>query len=365
MRIVILGNNSGYGGAQTAFRKLCEFCSNDGHEIIAIALQSGHAVAPQIASSELIVVDAESRSLMAKARKWFRLVRAVVIARKFSPDVFVAVGLAKSASFIASHLGRRTFSVAQDFIYGRRMDDGLLLETVSSFDALAVQSPAMLPALKAQGMNSLPLNWLPCFPESPVVGVSHSSPSVASGVKLAYFGRLAPNKGLPMLITAFAAANLGADTTLHIWGEGEVRDELKQSIDANAIGDRVMLMGQYPFGDQAAKLMSAYHSLILPSTGSEGLPLILLEAMAYGIPFVATDVGAIRDCCAGNPDCIMVKPEVTTLISALTEMVARVQSGALDSDRLRLWYETHFSPDVMGARWREFLSAPKQFFKHD
>ena len=108
--------------------------------------------------------------------------------------------------------------------------------------------------------------------------------------------------------------------------------------------------------------MCSYHALILPSTGSEGLPLILLEAMAYGIPFITTDVGAIRDCCEGNVDCLLVRPDPKDLTGALVEMVKRIQSAFLRPDRLRSWYEAHFSPNVMSSRWRQFLVNPSQFF---
>ncbi|MEQ1747872.1 MAG: glycosyltransferase [Prosthecobacter sp.] len=364
MRLLIIGNNSGTGGAQTAFRKLCEFLCNEGHEVFVIALQSQNSSFPISATHTSIKIDAESTSLIAKFRKCLKLIGAGRQARRFAPDVFIAVGLAKSASFIASRLSNKTFSVAQDFIHGRLIDDPLLVGTLTSFDALAVQSPAMVPALQNQTTEILPLNWLPCFPQSPIAGALYDPPPADSGVKLAYFGRLAANKGLPMLIEAFVAVLLANDTILHIWGEGEIGEELCHLIGAHDMQNRVRLMGRYPSGEEGAQLMCSYHALILPSTGSEGLPLILLEAMAYGIPFIATDVGAIRDCCEGNMDCILVQPEPKALASALVEMVRRIQSAHIKPDRLRSWYEAHFSTTMMSSRWRRFLDNPSMFFRN-
>jgi len=365
MRLLIMGNNSGLGGAQTAFRKLCEFGCAEGHEVYAIALQSGNFSPPVSATYASITIDAETRSLMGKLRKYVNLTRAAVQAKRFAPDVFVTVGIANSANFIARRLSKNTFSVAQDFIHGRRIDDPLLVATLASFDALAVQSPSMIAALKNQAGKPLTVNWLPCFPEGPVEGLIHSPPPVNSGIKLAYFGRLASNKGLPMLLNAFATAPLDAGTSLDVWGEGGVREELRDLISTHGLQDRVRLMGKYPSGEEGARSMCSYHALILPSTANEGLPLILLEAMAYGIPVVTTDVGAIRDCCEGNDDFLLVKPDLKELTGALAEMANRIRSGYFRPDRLRSWYQTHFSPNVMGLRWRQFLASPSAFFQYE
>lgn len=357
-----MGNNSGAGGAQTAFRKLCEFCCSEGHEVSTITLPTMSFSWPAPATLTSTNRGAESRSSIAMIWKYLKLARASRDAKRFAPDVFIAVGLAKSANFVASHLNKKTYSVSQDFIYGRRIDDPLLVTTLASFDALAVQSPSMIPALQKQTRDTMPVNWLPCFPESPVEGVVHSPPPVNSGVKLAYFGRLASNKGLPMLVNAFATALPNAGATLDVWGEGEVKEELRHLIGTHGLGDRMRLMGKYPSGEEGARLMCSYHAMILPSTGCEGLPLILLEGMSYGVPFITTDVGAIRDCCEGNADFLLVKSDLKELTGALSEMTSRIRSGHLRSDRLRSWYQAHFSPSVMGLRWRQFLASPSAFF---
>ena len=362
MRLLIMGNNLGMGGAQTAFRMLTKFCCEERHQVAAIALQSKNTAMLVEGTHSSTIIDAEARSLIAKCRKYMRLILAVRRARRFTPDVFISVGLAKSANFIARALNGKTFSVAQDFIHGRRIDDPLLVDTLNTFCALAVQSPSMITTLQNQSSRSLPLNWLPCFPESSCVELIHEPTSIVSGIKLAYFGRLASNKGLPMLLNAFGAAQFVADASLDIWGDGDVREELRQLIDARGLQGRIRLMGRYPFGEEGTRLMCSYHGVVLSSTENEGLPLILLEAMAQGIPFLTTNVGAIPDCCHNNQDCMLVAPEMSVLSKGIDRFVVSLKEGRFSRERLRSYFETHYSPEVMTKRWRLMLEDPSGFF---
>lgn len=75
-----------------------------------------------------------------------------------------------------------------------------------------------------------------------------------------------------------------------ILGDGPELDTLKRKRDALGLTDRILLPGHL---DQAPTYISAFDIFVLPSR-KEGMPWTLLEAMAAGIPSIATDVGACR-----------------------------------------------------------------------
>jgi glycosyltransferase involved in cell wall biosynthesis len=298
-----------------------------------------------------------------KVKKALRIGRAGWLARRFAPDVFVCVGLGKTANFIARALPFSTFTIAQDFIHGRFANDPLLESAANAFDAIGVQTPTMVTALRNAGFRTRPVNWVPCIPKAPVIGYIKLAATAAEGVRLAYFGRVVRHKGLDLLFEALAQTGLQLSVTLDIWGGGEDACRLTDRCKELGIAQVVSFRGEYPDGLEGALLMCSYDAIVVPSTGCEGLPLILIEAMAYGIPFLATDVGSMGECCEDNPDSVLVKPEADALREGLVKLVRMVLSGEFDPERLRRYYERRFSRVTMQLRWLECLNAPEAFFR--
>jgi glycosyltransferase involved in cell wall biosynthesis len=111
-----------------------------------------------------------------------------------------------------------------------------------------------------------------------------------------YAGRLAPEKGVDVLLDAWAAARRqGALGTLVLLGEGPERRALEHR--ARDLG----ILGAVRFAGAAADVapwLAAADVFALPSR-TEGLSVALLEAMAAGLPVVATDVGGTGEAVGG------------------------------------------------------------------
>ena len=137
MKIVVFGNSCGYGGAQTAFRRLIDFLASEGHALGIIGLVGHQDRLPERSDTGFSVRLDDSTS---QIRKFHQLLCAVQRARRFAPVLFVGVGLAKSANFIGRCLSRNTFRLAQDIIFGRNLNDPLLA-SLKHLNALAVQAP--------------------------------------------------------------------------------------------------------------------------------------------------------------------------------------------------------------------------------
>jgi sugar transferase (PEP-CTERM/EpsH1 system associated) len=112
-------------------------------------------------------------------------------------------------------------------------------------------------------------------------------------------GRLDPIKDQAALVGAFAQLDdVGPRPTLVIVGEGPCRRGLEGDIARFGLGDRVLLAGERR---DIPDVLAAFDIFALPSLG-EGISNTILEAMAAGLPVVATDVG-------GNPE--LVEHDVT------------------------------------------------------
>jgi glycosyltransferase involved in cell wall biosynthesis len=128
--------------------------------------------------------------------------------------------------------------------------------------------------------------------------------------------RLEPAKAYPTLLRAFAGLGDGPRTLL-ICGQGSRRGELEGLAHDLGIGGRVKFLG---LRDDIPAVMSAADAFAL-SSDLEGLPLVLLQAAAAGLPIVATDVG-------GNAE--VVEPGV------IGEIVAPGDPGAFSRAMLKI-----------------------------
>jgi sugar transferase (PEP-CTERM/EpsH1 system associated) len=138
-------------------------------------------------------------------------------------------------------------------------------------------------------------------------------------------GRLDPVKDQATLIQAFA--RLAAEAVLVIAGDGPCRNELRDQATALGLGDRVRFLGERHDVSQVLRAMDVF---VLPSI-AEGISNTILEAMATGLPVVATRVG-------GNPE--LVVPGVTG------QLVPRQ------------------NPDALAESIGEYLSDPVQRSDH-
>jgi glycosyltransferase involved in cell wall biosynthesis len=129
-------------------------------------------------------------------------------------------------------------------------------------------------------------------------------------------GRLEGVKRFDRLISAFARSGAPQGWELHLIGDGAERERLRAYAAREGVGDRVVFRGLVP----AARMPGEYlNAAILGLTSEhEGLPIVLLESGAYGVPSVAFDVsGGVRS--AGS---VLVPPgDVNAFAAELRRLV--------------------------------------------
>jgi len=140
-----------------------------------------------------------------------------------------------------------------------------------------------------------------------------------------FVGRLDPIKGLTYLIEAMTSIE-DKNKQLILVGDGEEKDRLEKLVKKLKLEKYVTFIGKVPYGD-VFKYMVASDILALSSL-SEGLPNVILEAMASGLPIVATRVGGIQDIVKDGENGFLVDPENP-------EQIAEKINLFLEDDKLR------------------------------
>ena len=149
-------------------------------------------------------------------------------------------------------------------------------------------------------------------------------------LRLMFVGRLAPVKGIDILLEAMKALISEHPTIgLKIVGDGPERTRLEQV--AAPLADHVEFVG-YKSQAEVAQMMSETDIFVLPSF-AEGVPVVLMEAMASGVPVVATAVAGVAELVEDGKHGRIVRPgDPAPLIEAISDLAGddalRAQMGA-------------------------------------
>lgn len=143
---------------------------------------------------------------------------------------------------------------------------------------------------------------------------------IAADPLLACIGRLSPEKGQRVLLDAAAQLrDSGHAFTLVFAGEGPDRAYLEDRCAALGLGQSVRFVGHLPHTE---RLYAAADLVVLPSL-KEGMPNVVLEAMLFGLPVVATRVGAVPDMLRDGLDALLVPArDPQALARAIAELIA-------------------------------------------
>lgn len=172
--------------------------------------------------------------------------------------------------------------------------------------------------------------------------------------RLGALGRLVDAKDYPVLLRAMRyLLDNGRDLQLDIAGEGGCREELERLIADLDLADRVRLRGIRP----SAEFLQGIDVFVM-SSKREGVPVALLEAMAHGMPVVATGVGGIPEVLRDGMDgllCDSGRPE--QLASAISRMLddRGLRVACAQSARERV--VSLFGIENYIARWERLYQA--------
>ena len=231
------------------------------------------------------------------------------------------------------------FKQAVDRLYMRAMFDGKRVATVSNGVTAVLQAKCEAAGAKPASLRTI---FNPC-PVAQVRQMAEAPVDLPAEPYIVHVGRLRPVKNQSLLLRAYARS--GIDGKLVIVGKGKMEKRLRELARELDIADRVIFLGEtvnpYPW-------MKHARALVL-SSKSEGLGMVLVEALACGTPVVATDCpGGVRD----------------VMVDGLREFIADMNEESLAEKIGEIWQK----PPTVAEHWvrrfdageiaRQFLEQP-------
>ncbi len=311
------------GGVQVHVRQLAVELRARGHEVLVLAPGERPAADPWIrvvGRPFRVPYRGTVAPICFSARSW-RRIRAAL--RSFRPDlvhvhepltpstsmlVVRAAGVPVVATFHA-HLDRsRLLAVAAPALRPtwRRID-----RCIAVSEAAAEFVSCAFPGRLAIVPNGVDVRMF----EEPGASASGLPP----GRRLLWVGRLDPQKGFPVAVRAFARlAPEFPDLSFVVAGDGRDRGAVGMLDEADA--RRVVVLGSVPH-----ERLPAYHAaadvFVSSATGQESFGLVLVEAMAAGVPVVASDIAGYREVVRDGIDGVLVPPGDPSALAAAVRRV--------------------------------------------
>lgn len=359
MKILLAGTFGGLGGIQSHFHWLSRALLESGFEVTLISLGqplSGsdfdRAVSLRtFGAFELVDMGSQNSGALARLRECAWAIR------RFRPDLYIACGTGWNL-FLPPVLAQSgAIRIFHEVMSGHSsgVSDSRWAVRLFFHEVIAQASPVARQFGTSFRWHS-PIQTLPAFPEP--LELSATLPDAAPvtrrlGVRAAFFSRLVPHKRGLWLAQQWPRLRQVL-SELHLFGSGPEEEPIRQWIRSRGWEGQIFCHGRYPDAQAYVDLIRSFDMTLLPTIGSEGAPLVLLESMACGVPFVSTDAGGIPD--YANPDCLITPVDSDeAFLQAVEEMSARIQRGGIEPTRLQRHYLDNFSYAALSEKWRRFI----------
>ncbi len=170
-----------------------------------------------------------------------------------------------------------------------------------------------------------------------------------------FLGRLGERKGVADLLKALPAVVARfPNMKLILGGDGDLQ-RYRQQATSLGLSEHVKFAGWIGV-EEKFSLMSSAWLFVLPSY-SEGFPVGIVEAMACGVPIVASDVGGIPDAITNEQEGILIEAgNITALADALIRMLADSELAERFASNAQRKYEQNFSSQAIMPLWQQLYT---------
>ena len=178
-------------------------------------------------------------------------------------------------------------------------------------------------------------------------------------INVLFVGRKDERKGLRYLLEAFARLlERRRDLRLVVVGPGEPDQACASWINAIAgVGDDMVRLVGAVSGDDLPRYYASADVFCSPATGGESFGIVLLEAMAAGVPVVASDIDGYRDVVAHECNGLLASPREPSSIAAAIAAV-------IDNPELVLRLSAAGKRVAQNHRWQRVASEVEDYYQH-
>ena len=212
-----------------------------------------------------------------------------------------------------------------------------------------VESDLHASAVPAQRITRID-NGIDAPKRDPALGASiRAEFKLAANDKLVVqIGRLAKSKRNDLLVEALGFLSKFAATHVVFVGDGEERAAIAALAERQQLSHRIHFAG---YRTDISAFLSAADALAI-SSDYEGLPIVLLEAMAAQCPIVSTRVGAIADVLTEGLSAWLVEPnDASRFAEALGQVLLSPEEALRRATQARIAFETRYSRRSMGEKY--------------
>lgn len=282
-------------------------------------------------------------------------------------DVLYCIGHGRFHLWMKRFLKNGGISIYHEIVGGSE-PGSIVAKVAGSLDAIVANSTPVAEEL-AKVVDTRPIRVIPFLTSDRSIPPPAFRPLLEKRLlRFAYLGRLVKHKQPDWLVTEWSKLSEQEPLKpahLDVYGtdypEGALLNSLRAWIQSNGLSDRITLHGAYKH-ESLSKIFAQTDLIVLPSR-LEGLPLVLVEAMQYGVPFVAMAAGGISELARDNPDVDVVPIDNEAFKLAMLSFAGKLRRGEVNAQRLHKWVETRYGYDTVASQWRDALLNPGDFWK--
>lgn len=283
--------------------------------------------------------------------------KSLIKINKIKPEIIQAQNI--TMGFIA-FFAKKIFNIPY-IVWGRGSDVHLQWKFKKFISRIVLDNADAIIAL-SQNMR----NEMQTISEKDIIilpnGVDTKSFSISKNgkktdrIRILYIGSLLPVKGVEYLIQAMKQlCQLHPDIRLTIIGDGSCRNSLEEMGRKFGLEHNINFIGKIPHQD-VPNWLAKNDIFVLPSI-SEGMPNVLLEAMAAGLPIVASNVGGIPEIISNSKNGYLVEPKNSQ------QIVDRIQFLISNSNKWNTISEQN-KADAEKYDWEEIIKKLEYIYSH-
>lgn len=340
------------GGAERVMSNLSSQFADKGYEVLFATSYPADGEYELNKKIKRFNLESENITCSKVKRNYVRIKRLRQICKRENPEVLVAFMAEPNVRAIIATIGLETKTIISVRNDPEKEYSGRLMNFVGKY---------ILPM--ADGCVFQTEDAKMWFPKK----LQNKSTIIFNAVKREFFeakrnpvgglvvtcGRLEEQKNHKLLIKAFSnVVRKIPNAKLQIYGDGSLKETLQQLIDSSGLHDFVKLMGQT---SDVVKALEKADVFVLPSL-YEGMPNALMEAMAVGVPCIATDCpcGGARMLLNDNNGILIKNNNIDELTNAIEQLIKDDYKKETLSNKC-IETVSEFKAENIFLKWREYI----------